>query len=382
VRGVALVRACALLPIVELLRERGLELEPLLRSAGLPPTSLGGDPEGLVPQHLASRLLLEASRREGLAGVAFLAAERISLATFGEFGRLLLHSASLGEALETAVRAQLLYSSGGRMRLVRDGERSWLRHVPDRRITAGREQAEQWTLLLAIQFVRLVADPDWRPLEIELRASAAPGADGLELLKQARIGFGLPCTGLAIPQQLLRSPLRRPADAIASREAIERRLEASAPASDFAGSIRQVVRTLLPNGYPHLARTASAIAMSVRTLQRRLGESGVSYSGLVEEERFFSALRLLAHPRASVTDVAIRLGYSDLANFSHAFQRWAGMAPSRFRRELRAAAQSERVISNTIRSGRTRFQRQSSSSPCWLAMRLIQPSVVQHRSSG
>jgi AraC-like DNA-binding protein len=374
VKGIALVRACALLPIDELLRARGLALGPMLRSVG--------DPEDVLPVHLASQLLLEASRRDGLANVVFQAAERISLAAFGDFGRRLLHSSSLGEALETAVRLQLLYSSGGHLRLVSEGDRTWLRHTPDRRIAAGRDQAEQWTLLLAIQLVRLAADPDWRPQEIELCAHAAPGAEGLELLKRARIGFGLPSTGLAIPRSLLRRPLRRPAEAIPSREELERRLLASAPASDFAGSVRQVVGTLLRSGYPHLALTASAIGMSVRTLQRRLGENGVRYSGLVEEERFTAALRLLAHSRASVTDVAIRLGYADLANFSHAFQRWTGVAPSQFRRELGVAAQSERVISNTIRSGRTRFQRQSSSSPCWLAMRLIQPSVVQHRSSG
>ncbi len=335
-KGIALIRACALAPIVERLRERQPDLALGLRPTGLSPASFD-DPEGLLPLHQAAALLLEASRHEPRGSVAFAAAERISLAALGDFGRLLLHAPSLGEALETAVRLQCLYSSGGRLRLVSDGDRAWLRHTADRRITRGREQAEAWMLLLAIQFVRLAVDPDWRPLEVELCASGAPGTEGLPLLARARIGFGHASTGVAIPRSLLRRPLQRSPDRAWSRPTLERRLLESAPAADFAGSIAQVVRSALRDGYPHLARCACAIGMSVRTLQRRLGESGVSYSGLVEQERFAVALRLLADSRTRVTDVAIRLGYADLANFSHAFQRWAGRAPSRFRRELEPA---------------------------------------------
>jgi AraC-like DNA-binding protein len=34
----------------------------------------------------------------------------------------------------------------------------------------------------------------------------------------------------------------------------------------------------------------------------------------------------------SVLEIAKRLGYSDTANFSHAFVRWSGMPPSQYRK--------------------------------------------------
>ncbi|MER5837517.1 AraC family transcriptional regulator, partial [Streptomyces sp. NPDC002130] len=33
----------------------------------------------------------------------------------------------------------------------------------------------------------------------------------------------------------------------------------------------------------------------------------------------------------SVSEIATELGYSDLANFSHAFKRWTGRSPKDFR---------------------------------------------------
>jgi AraC-like DNA-binding protein len=47
------------------------------------------------------------------------------------------------------------------------------------------------------------------------------------------------------------------------------------------------------------------------------------------------ATELMADPRARLIDIALELGYSDAANFTHAFVRWTGQAPKLFRRNLR-----------------------------------------------
>ena len=48
------------------------------------------------------------------------------------------------------------------------------------------------------------------------------------------------------------------------------------------------------------------------------------------EERLHlgAAVRLLSNPRNSLTEVADRLGFSDLSSFSQAYKRWTGLAPS------------------------------------------------------
>ena len=76
---------------------------------------------------------------------------------------------------------------------------------------------------------------------------------------------------------------------------------------------------------------AIIVGMSVRTLQRRLAETGVSYSDLVDEVRLASALTLIDDRSIRLSDVARRLGYADAANFDRAFRRWTGFSPSQVR---------------------------------------------------
>ena len=86
------------------------------------------------------------------------------------------------------------------------------------------------------------------------------------------------------------------------------------------------------DGPPGLKIVAREVHCSVRTLQRRLRDAGTTYARLQDEVRRERAAEFLRDPELRVADVAKRLGYSNQANFTRAFRRWAGMCPSRFRR--------------------------------------------------
>jgi AraC-like DNA-binding protein len=77
--------------------------------------------------------------------------------------------------------------------------------------------------------------------------------------------------------------------------------------------------------------------MSVRTLQRRLAQAGASHNVLVAQARFATAAVVLERPDAKILELALDLGYSDHANFTRAFRRWAGCAPREFRWNNNAA---------------------------------------------
>lgn len=91
------------------------------------------------------------------------------------------------------------------------------------------------------------------------------------------------------------------------------------------------IKEQLPVRYPTIDNTARRVGMPVRTLQRRLKESGLSYSELVEQTRYELACRLLDMPGAKMAAVARALGYNDPSSFSRAFRRWTGMSPRAYR---------------------------------------------------
>ena len=83
-----------------------------------------------------------------------------------------------------------------------------------------------------------------------------------------------------------------------------------------------------PFSLEHIARV---LRTSPRTLKRQLAAEGTSFSEIVDDERRERALFLLRATGTSVKDVASRLGYANIANFTRAFHRWTGRTPSQHR---------------------------------------------------
>jgi transcriptional regulator GlxA family with amidase domain len=63
-----------------------------------------------------------------------------------------------------------------------------------------------------------------------------------------------------------------------------------------------------------------------------------SFRELSDELRVHVALRYLRETTMTMEDIAFALGFSDSANFRHAFRRWTGKAPQEFRREAAPGA--------------------------------------------
>ncbi|HWY25659.1 MAG TPA: helix-turn-helix transcriptional regulator, partial [Nevskia sp.] len=86
-----------------------------------------------------------------------------------------------------------------------------------------------------------------------------------------------------------------------------------------------------PGQMPQMNAVAGELLLTPRTLRRRLLEEGTSYKALTDEVRETLAEELLSAAKLSVEQIAERLGYSEAASFIHAFKRWKGRPPHRYR---------------------------------------------------
>lgn len=148
------------------------------------------------------------------------------------------------------------------------------------------------------------------------------------------VRFDAPESALWIPRDALTSPF-------AGRDPVARHyLEAHADqmlaalpvnAPPVVAQIREVILAELATSGAELSRVAKRVAMSTRTLQRRLDEAGTSYQDLVDDVRSSIACTLLRDRTRSIVDVAFELGYADLKGFYRAFRRWTDTTPAEWR---------------------------------------------------
>jgi AraC-like DNA-binding protein len=104
---------------------------------------------------------------------------------------------------------------------------------------------------------------------------------------------------------------------------VEKRLDRN----DTVTQVRQRIRESLPSGVPSQADVARVLALSPRTLARRLEEAGTSFTAIVDETRRALAEQYLQRTDFSVAEVAYLVGFAESSSFNRAFRRWTGHAP-------------------------------------------------------
>jgi AraC-like DNA-binding protein len=327
-------RASTVWPFVRFLNEIGAPTDRLLSLARIPPDLLE-DAEALVPLPLAYRFLELAAGREGGTRLATAVASRTSAFDLGAFGAALRRAPTIGEYIGAAIRGIGTTTSGERFSLTTEG--------PDLRLWQslpgppgiGRALADTYTMALTVNMLRRAAGEDWHPREVSL-VEKYEAVRGEPFHGAARVTTGTPCSSIIIERALLDMPMNGRASAAAARSITSSVASPSMP-DGFVDRLEQLIRALLPGGYPDISYVAEMTDMSPRTLQRRLAGLGLTYAGMVMRCRLSMAEAWLSRSDMKVTDIAARLGYGDASNFSRAFRAQMGMSPQAFRSRTRTA---------------------------------------------
>ncbi|WP_160314420.1 helix-turn-helix transcriptional regulator [Candidatus Rhodobacter oscarellae] len=162
--------------------------------------------------------------------------------------------------------------------------------------------------------------------------------DTLGEFMQGNVSFDGICPTVYLDKSVLEAPLPDHDDILAqSIETLAQRLGQK----DREASITQQVTHLLRPDAMGVNATLSAVArelaMSGRTLQRRLSDENASFNGIVDQARKEQALSLLLCSPLSIVEIAEDLGFVELSSFYRAFRLWFDNTPARFRSENRLA---------------------------------------------
>lgn len=128
-------------------------------------------------------------------------------------------------------------------------------------------------------------------------------------------------------------PLRDPDTAKYCRQQCDRLLRKQEKSQSWQELVRKQLHLKEHIIRPCIKQVAKALHTSERSLRRRLSDEGTSFQLQVNEVCYEQAKVLLKRD-LSLEEIAHNLGYSEAANFSHAFKRWAGISPTQYRQQL------------------------------------------------
>jgi len=115
---------------------------------------------------------------------------------------------------------------------------------------------------------------------------------------------------------------------------LRKRLSDLEDAASFEARTRSVLLEALPGGQTSLEAAAKKLAVSTRTLQRRLRDEGTTFKAVVRETRQDLARHYLGHTRLSYAEIGYLLGFQDTSSFFRAFHDWTGTTPDSARQLL------------------------------------------------
>lgn len=252
----------------------------------------------------AQELRVVRTLHRSLGEVGAAVGERYDAATFGAFGYAMLASRTVVDAMSFAVRFIDLSHAFALPRAEVVGDDVLVSvdgaGLPDdvRRFLVERDTVAVHRVLESLVPGGVGAILTWGPAR-----------------EDAVIRFGVDQLERPLPE---RSPQRQ-ALALQVCAGI---VDARRARSGLAQDVRVLITQRLGEGAP-MGEVAAALAVSERTLRRRLQAEGVGYQLLLDEVRSALAATLLdGRATMPVAAVAARLGYADAAAFAHARARW------------------------------------------------------------
>lgn len=104
------------------------------------------------------------------------------------------------------------------------------------------------------------------------------------------------------------------------------------PGSKFVRDVKALIKDALPTGIPNIHYISDLLAMSNRTLTRRLSETSVTYRDLIKATQESIAKDMLQNTTQSIGEIAFLTGFSEQSAFHRAFKKWTNQSPSEYRK--------------------------------------------------
>ncbi|MFO0593826.1 MAG: AraC family transcriptional regulator [Myxococcaceae bacterium] len=211
------------------------------------------------------------------------------------------------------------------------------------RIPEGKEgpnrYAAEWAAAAWVLRGRKYLGVDFLPLEVTFRHAAPKDTRPYDELFRCPVRFSRAETGVLVAEADLSLPMKGADQTLlAMLDLHAKELIAKLPARTLDGQVRTyLAKALSTGGDVSLDAIAKELAISPRTLQRRLQDEGLGLREMIDELRQDIATRMVSHTSLTNNEMTFLLGFAEAPAFLRAFKRWTGNTPGELRSRANAS---------------------------------------------
>lgn len=331
-----MIPAGLLLGSLDAAAELGVPLDETLRVSGVSLRQLQTG-EGGLPLHQVVTFLNDGAERFNCEHFGFLIGKHQPPARWAMIGQLLRFCATIGDAIDDAIRLQMLNSGFASWSLEGDEELALL--VRRTRLAYDAPMTQMQTLAVVSVFKTMIAVGK-RPISLRRvlfshRAPEDPRC--LESYFGAPVTFNETVTALAFPVAELSMPITGH-DPVVHRMLLAH-LEALAGAEgqdeDLVSRLRRDIKQSVGSRDCNLEGACRRMGLHPRRLQRELRTQNLTFKNLLGDVRQELAEDYIRNSEISVLELSELLGYSNAGAFSRAFKLRTGLSPKHWKEAAR-----------------------------------------------
>ena len=319
--------------VVDALESYGLAFQPILEEAGLDPDRIY-DPSERIPSLKFKKFWDLSVQYSGDPCFGLTYAAYIQPSALHGLGLSWIASHSLREGLERLIRFQRILSTDQQLGLREtktgycvfdvNGQKNDPFQFPDASFDSG--------LASIYKICQIMLGPDIKPIRVSVEHSAPPCRERFEQFFRIPVNFDADETAIEFDKTISDLPVSSANPELTRiNDQIVIDYLNQFEQDDIVTLTRKYIIDHLPSGVPRQGIIASDLNMSLRNFQRKLSQSGTSYTDVLSHVRHEMACYYLKAPGYPIIEVSYLLGFTDPSNFSRAFKRWTGQSPNHFR---------------------------------------------------
>ena len=252
---------------------------------------------------------------------------------YGAFGLAFKSAIDLGSSYRRVERFGRVVTSVSNFRLISGDATSLFEVIPGFPDRPGLRLTNELALSAAVAISREVSEQPFAPVAVHLSLPVPRDPTPFEAHFGCPIRYGAARDALEVSNDQLDLPNRLGDDSISRffDTHLDSALAELPEPAELIRRVRSEITNALSEGTPTVSQIAKRLAMSGRTLQRKLAEEHLNYQDIVTDVQHGLAKQLLRASDCTLAEVAFLTGFADQSSFGRAFKRWSGQTPLSYR---------------------------------------------------